>query len=154
MTEHDSDEWVDQDDVNVPVDIGLTDMEVSDLERLIQLREQRDQLTDEIEYLTEQYVKRIGEVGARVAMRGAWAVRAVKPKDRYTVKPRDLSKIELSDPELAGRISERRTSTARLQSAMRMGYFAPGTPEHQYLTVTQVKPHLRFSTYVPREETA
>lgn len=125
-----------------PVDIGLSRDEVADLERLHRLKEQYAQLKDEIDYLTEVYCKRLDGVTGRVKA-GVLAVTAIRRKPDVTVS--DLDGLAKADPELHARITAPAVSRTELRKAMRLGYFAPGTPEEQYLVTTQVRPYLRFS---------
>lgn len=134
-----------------PVDAGLDESEVSDLERLLQLKQQAADIQKEVDYLTEVYLKRLDGMKGRVRVSGGWVVVAVRPKPRVSIGKESLARLQEVNEELYGRVTERTATTSRIRNAMRLGYFAEGTPEAGLLTQTVPSGHLRFSC-LPRSE--
>lgn len=137
--------------LGVPVDAGLDESEVSDLERLLLLKQQAAEIQKEVDYLTEVYLKRLDGVKGRVRVSGGWVVVAVRPKPRVSIGRESLAKLRELDGELYERVTERTATTTRIRNAMRLGYFAEGTAEAPLLVQTAPSGHLRFSC-LPRTE--
>lgn len=132
-----------QEEAEDVIDVGLSPDEVVDLSRIALLKKAIDEMQKEVDYLTEVYCKRLDGVNHRVKVGDDMVVKAVRTDPRRTVK--DLDGLERLDPVLFDRVTRRAVSPDGLRKAMRLGYFAPGTPEAPLLITTQVKPYLRFS---------
>lgn len=119
---------------------NLSAEDLADIDRLLTLLDARKSIEAEIDYLTEWLAKEVAD--ERIKVSDNVVIKIVRQKPRPNV---DLAKVFKYDNPLFLKITRPAFDRRGFESAKKLGYFAPGTPEFEYLEYKETKPYVRVS---------